>query len=403
MENKILSSDVKKDDCYIDFIESRDIGNSTKRTYMHRITRYCNFLGKTPTELIEEAEDEQDSAIKTRKRRIKRYLIDYKKYLEDEGTTNTAVKINITTVKSFYRSLDIDVPSIKFKKQNSNISLEETISIDLIKKIVDIANLRDKAIVLLMLSSGMGAAEVKNLTYGDFLRGILEYIELNKSNYFDIELIYDKLKNQNNLIGTWKIHRVKTGKPYYTFNSPESTDAILEYLSERQRHNIAPKSQEDPLFISDQKKKLSDMAFLYIFHRLNDKLKLGFRSKNRRVFTSHQLRKFFTTTLYSNGADKLVVDWFLGHSIHSTTESYFKTNEKDLKNRYTKYVNHLMLKKVKIERISSEEVKNIVNELNKKDEQLEQMKDEQKLKDAKMEAKVDKLEEMVLEMLKNVK
>jgi hypothetical protein len=62
-----------------------------------------------------------------------------------------------------------------------------------------------------------------------------------------------------------------------------------------------------------------------------------------------------------------------------------------------------MLKKVKIERISSEEVKNIVNELNKKDEQLEQMKDEQKLKDAKMEAKVDKLEEMVLEMLKNVK
>jgi len=31
------------------------------------------------------------------------------------------------------------------------------------------------------------------------------------------------------------------------------------------------------------------------------------------------------------------------------------------------------------------------------------MKDEQKLKDAKMEAKVDKLEEMVLEMLKNVK
>jgi integrase len=115
-----------------------------------------------------------------------------------------------------------------------------------------------------MLSSGMGAAEVKNLTYGDFLKGILEYIELNKSNYFDIELIYDKLKNQNNLIGTWKIHRVKTGKPYYTFNSPESTDAILEYLSERQRHNIAPKSEEDPLFISDQKKKLSDMPF-YIY------------------------------------------------------------------------------------------------------------------------------------------
>jgi hypothetical protein len=38
---------------------------------MHRITRYCNFLGNTPTELIEEAEVEQDSAIKTRKRRIK--------------------------------------------------------------------------------------------------------------------------------------------------------------------------------------------------------------------------------------------------------------------------------------------------------------------------------------------
>lgn len=399
MSVKILSQDIKKDECFMDFIESRDVGESTKRSYLHRITRYCDFIGRMPTELIEEAEEEQDQGIKTRKRKIKRYLIDYKYHLENQGSTPTAIKNHISTVRSFYRSFDIDVPTIKFRKQNTNVSLEETIPIGTIKKIINIANLRDKAIVLLMLSSGMGAAEIKALDYGTFLKGILDYIDLKKPDYFNIDYINDKLEGRNDIIGTWKIKRIKTGKPYYTFNSPESTNAILEYLAERNRQNIPPKKMEDPLFISDQRKRLSDMAFLYIFHRLNDNLGLGFRTRNRRVFTSHQLRKLFTTTLYSNGADKLFVDWLLGHSIHSTTESYFKTNVKDLKNQYMKFVKHLMTEKADVRRISSDEVKEIVNELNEKDKQMKQMKKEQKIRDEKVNAKIEKMEAIIEAMM----
>jgi len=49
---------IKNDHCIKDFIRSREIRTSTINEYARRIRDYPNYVGKGPSELIEEAESE---------------------------------------------------------------------------------------------------------------------------------------------------------------------------------------------------------------------------------------------------------------------------------------------------------------------------------------------------------
>lgn len=64
---------IKDDPTLIDFLEARDIKEYTKETCIKRLKQYCKLTGKTPSELIEEAEDEE--RIRMRNRKIKRYFM----------------------------------------------------------------------------------------------------------------------------------------------------------------------------------------------------------------------------------------------------------------------------------------------------------------------------------------
>ena len=170
-------------------------------------------------------------------------------------------------------------------------------------KAVMAAGLRDRAILYLQYSSGMGASEVRNLTYHQFLDSITEYIDLTSNDPLDISNISKQIKNQDILIGTWKVVRFKTGLPHITFSSTQSTRAIIDYLSSRIRLNKNIKSLEDPLFVNQYNKILKSNTFTRIYERLNHRAGLGRRNLKRNFLTSHMLRKLFATTLYEQGME----------------------------------------------------------------------------------------------------
>lgn len=95
-----------------------------------------------------------------------------------------------------------------------------------------------------------------------------------------------------------------------------------------------------------------------IFQRLNDKAGFGRKENKVRLFTSHQLRKLFTKTLFAQGVDKLMVDWMLGHKINDVTEAYFKTKPERLRSEYIKHMNHLTLEQIKIRKVTSGKLRN---------------------------------------------
>ena len=159
---------------------------------------------------------------------------------------------------------------------NKNVQnpIEELPTKEHIRKALKYCNLRDKAIILLQFSSGLGAAEIRHLTYGQFFIAIKGYITFNNNEIFNIDKIYRQLKNKNNIIGIWdSIESSKTDIDYLTFNSSESIKAIIDYLLER--NNKKPiTSFDEPLFVANGK-QIGEHTLSAIYRRINQRAGLG--------------------------------------------------------------------------------------------------------------------------------
>ena len=188
-----------------------------------------------------------------------------------------------------------------------------------IKRVLKYANVRDKAITLLISSSGTAADELTNLTKGDFYDGL----------------------DRDTGICTFFIRREKTGGDYHTYCSPEASAAIQEYLNTR--------TDELPwLFVGFIKEKnqtvqMTPNAIAGIFRRLARKTgnegEHGFFNKIR----SHNFRKFFKTTLMEAGAPRWAAEWLMGHKEELDARYSSPSGEKMKNAYYLPYVNSLLI------------------------------------------------------------
>lgn len=336
-----------------------------------------------------------------RKRKIRKYFLSWLDELQTKGYSRNTISSLFTSIKTFYRFFEIELPQVTIElKKDNNKSFEKIPTKEDIKIALNYANIKYKAMILLMSSSGMGSSEIRNLTYGNFLESIKEYYKPTKNEQFDIAQISEVLQEKRNVIPTWKINRFKTGMLYITFSTPESMEVLLVYM--KSRHNEQPfTSLDDWIFVSGGTQMSGHVLSTY-FRRINDKA--GFEKLKHSVFFhTHALRKFFGTTLHKKGIQRLNYDFMMGHKIDQIAEAYIKPNVDSLKREYMLCLEDLSIESVKFRRIASEEVKNIVNELNEKDRQIKEIKEEQELKDVKMEQiieeerkKREKLEAMVM-------
>lgn len=385
-----------------DFLNSRQIRQSTKRQYILRLTSYCKFTGKTPTQLIEEAEAEEDSHTRMKNRKIKRYFTEYINYLIEQKKSPNFIKSSMTTIRSFYNEYEIELPRNRAKtnKEKKIVTTDDIVGKEHILKTLEHCNLKYKAIILLMSSSGMGRSEIVNLKYNDFLNSISEYYKPPSNELFDIYKITEKLQeNIQELIGTWQISRYKTKMPYITFSSPESMQVIIYYLLERFKKNKPVTSADDWLFESNGG-QIKNSSFTDYFMRLNDTCDFGFIS-SQRFFTSHKLRKYFASTLNKKNIPELTTHWFLGHSIDSVTDAYFKLDVSALKEQYKSVVEDLSIENVIVREITTKEYDNILEELReeKKEREMESAKKDDQIKS--MEEKVEWLTAMMKLMVED--
>jgi integrase len=377
------SNDIKNDELVKEFFD-RVISESTKTQYILVFKNYSNWRGQLPSEFIEEADVEQNKNIKLKKRKIKRDLIDYINFLKDEGKTQHTVNTYLKCVKALYRDNDVilppKLPTAFSKDVLIRNGIEELPTLDDVKILYNAGDLRDKAIILLQLSSGLPASDTRHLTYKDFARAM----KLPIRNVFNVQRDIDELKDKEDdqLIGFWKLNRYKTVILFNTFNSPESTKAILTYLEWRMRSKRRKiESYEDYLFTSHYNRKLDKIGFNKIYDRLNDKVGFKRRNNNYRFLTSHQLREIFTTTLFRNRVDKLRVDFLVGHRINQQDSAYFRSNHEDLSRDYLKCLPYLSLENVETKTIESEDVKELKNNYEKgfkaKDSQIAELQENQ--------------------------
>ena len=361
--------EIMNDPYFKNFIKRRRLSESTERVYTGRLRSFFEFLGKNPSELIKEAQKESG-------RKIDEYFHDYIENLKKSGKSSNTIINRVDTVKAFYNEYDIDTNSINriIPPETDNLALNKIISQDQIKEALELSSLRDKAIILLHMSSGMEATELRYLTYGDFVNSIEEYIDLKPEERFNVNKIADKLFKMDEVVGTWKIEKNRTKKHYVTFNSPESTKAILSYLIDRERKNKPIKSLKDPLFVNSQNQALNVSAHGSIFKRVNNRANFGYLTKKRRFFSSTMLRKYFKNRLYESGVDEKIVNAILGQKLDMNIDYHSDAEIAILKNKYLDALGNLSIEKADINTVTSEEYKKLIKKLNEKDKELEEIK-----------------------------
>lgn len=314
-----------------------NFSDSTGQGYTQGLHQYCTFHDMTPDELITEAENEHTLLLKDQNLLLR--LADFKESITSKSS-NT-ISMRMAGIHSFYRNHYIIIPTNPNKARNGNTTLIKNDWKGFDKKVVREClkhlNLRDRAILLTMISSGQARAEIRNLKIADVA---------------DVD-------NQN--ITTVHLHRIKSGTNYTTFLSPEATLAIVEYRKERKdRADKMGVNDTNPyLFVTsynNQFAQLKDDTFNNVFLRLSEKMGREFETDGGtyNALRSHNFRKFFKTQMQNDGLPVWQVEFQMGHTLNSLDKAYFLAEQSKMKENYISHLSAVSVE-TEIREVSIEE------------------------------------------------
>ena len=191
---------------------------ATKHVYLVYLQRYLEYTNcKTINDLIIEYKDPRD---------IERKIIDFIIALKDEGKNFRSIRNYLTPIISFYKINDIVLNSKKINKfmptetrakKNRGYSHEE------VRKLLDIADERLRAVILLLVSSGARIGAIP----------LLHVRDIEKTGDVYKITIYEN-----------------DAEEYFSFITKEAYDAVQSYLQMRER--FGEKLTSDSLLIREQ-------------------------------------------------------------------------------------------------------------------------------------------------------
>jgi Site-specific recombinase XerD len=343
--------DLRKDQLIQEWLATINSRPSTERNYLLAMKHFTELIGKTPDQLLTEAEQEVISGKLMRQRNIKKYLIGFRKYLQEErGNADLTVKSHLTGVKSFYQTFDIEIPKLPRSgtkarplKNNMDIPTKEDL-----QEVLQVCDPLEKAVLLVGISSGLGANEIRSLKAKDFKSG------------------YDPETE----ITTLKLRREKVGFDFVTFLTPEASRAVWAYLDYRERTVKTTRanrvqqvgkqkivSDDSYLFIgrcipdawikteSEDLRKLEHQTFMKLFRTISEKSRKNTHWGAWNLIRSHNIRKYFNSSMLNAGADSFFVEFCMGHTLDSTRAAYFRASPEKLKEIYLKFVPYLTIQK----------------------------------------------------------
>ena len=232
---------------------------------------------------------------------LRRFLM----YLHSRNLTKRSISRKISTLRSFFKFLIkenfIDKnPALLLLTPKIDKKLPVFLSEEEVKRLLEIPldlknwrQIRDRAIMELIYSTGMRAQEVVNLNYED-----IDFIS---------EVIKVKGKGR-------KERLVPVGR------------IALEWL--RKYKNLCPYKDKKAVFLNIRGRRISTRSLRNIIKQFLKKASLY---KNISV---HSLRHSFATHLLNRGADLRTVQELLGHKNLSTTQIYTHLTTQKLRRLY---------------------------------------------------------------------
>ncbi|MDO9157828.1 MAG: hypothetical protein Q7U45_00110, partial [Burkholderiaceae bacterium] len=190
----------------------------------------------------------------------------------------------------------------------------------------------------------------RNFNIEDFTYATREYHEGESIQ----DLLNLKDKYIKNIIPAWFIIPSKTKKKdrsvCLTFNTPECTQALVDYL--RSREDL---KETDPLFEA-YGRRMSKSTYSEYLQQLNDNVFNKVDSKCHRFFRAHNVRKFFLSQYRQNTNDSFYLKLVAGHALPGVNdENYQEIPIQPAREEYMKVIPALSIRDTKVHDIKSKE------------------------------------------------
>lgn len=290
MKDSNKEIDLVIEDFSIYLLVDKKYSENTKISYKEDIVKFFNYIKRSPDRITDDD------------------VFTYLKYLNDNKTSNKTVARNISSLKTFYKYMNItkkinynpmdNIELPKIGKSLPNVLSLDEINLLLDIDVVDSFSARNKAMLELIYGSGLRVSELVNLKVND----------VNLS---------DQLVR---MIGKGNKERIVPIGDY-------AYDAISNYLL-NYRDSMIKNEICDYLFLNNHGKNMTRQGFFIIINKLA-------KEKNiKKELSPHTLRHSFASHLLDNGADLKSIQEMLGHSSLSTTQIYMHVATEKLRKNY---------------------------------------------------------------------
>jgi site-specific recombinase XerD len=278
-------------------VTTGSLAPDTKRSYQNDINDFLEFYKITDVEIV------KDWSPKL----ARQHLIDYVIYLRDiKRFPRGSINIHIAAINHFFYMIRDDATRLDMTKvrmelpPNEFLHRDRPYTVKEIQKMLSVCpRLREKAIILLLTSTGMRIGAIHELKLGD-------------------------IQPKNTAEGKVYLITVysSSSKPYQTPCSPECAAYIDEYLEERRSMADEVLKNDSPLIrnLYDIKKKavkpLTKSGVQYAVERIIKKsgIKNTFQFKGE-AKRALGFRKFYKTQAEESGMKSINVEIAHGHSI----------------------------------------------------------------------------------------
>jgi len=262
-------------------LAERTGSNYTVKGYVFALWDFCQFAGLNPDELVDLARRDRSRV----EDMVREWVV--KRQKERKLKRSSIAYSYVAPIKSFFRYNDV---RLRVKQPKSDAVPLSPHSLEEIRELLSVANVRERALILLLKDSGLSREDVVKLKYGDIRREF----EAGK------EFIHIRM-----LRGKGKI-------AYDTFIGRNAVEALRAYLNFR-RNRGEKITDDSPLIASRGGKPLTPKGISTLFLRL---------TKKSGIETSaHRLRKTFESYL-GLSAPSILVKYWMGHSL-GVEKSYF--------------------------------------------------------------------------------
>jgi integrase len=321
-----ISFDNNSNQYYRNFINSCK-SEATKRDYRNGLGYFMAYLNIEPKDDYSKLIDGRDPKI------IQADIIDWIIHLKDiEKKSPATINLYVACVKHFYEMNDIILNNKRinaFKPEFRNIVEDRPYKREEIKILLDKAEQRNRAIILLLSSSGIRVGAISDLKIKDLT-------PIDNYNIYQIQ-VYKRSSKKSK---------------YITFCTPECRKEIDAYLEYRKRYGERI-TENSPLFRltfnrEDQFKtanEIKSISTIGIKNMINELLNVsGVRpskkmiegqwpqynfNRHTNLMEVHGFRKFFDTMCTNAGLSTLYTEMLMGHNT-GLKERYTKLTPEEL-------------------------------------------------------------------------